>query len=401
MVDQAVHDGDRHVVVGEELTPGGEVLVGGDDHRAVLVQGIDQLEQVVSGLAVHRQVAQLVDDQQVELLQRGDLLFQLTLDLGQFQLLHQGQRGGEQHLVAGLDGLLADADGQVGLAHPRRADEHQVGALVDELEVQQLVDLALGDGGLVAVVELRQALVHREARLAPVHLDPPLVAPLLFMGHQGLGEGQVGDLIGLGLAQQVGQPLGDVVAADAAVLMGNLLNGGHDPPPGQRPSPCHSPPANGGSGGGIGGRWIDEPPRVGGIGLEVVAALAGGQGRPIEQSLPQRLRQFRMRGQQPLEGNQLVLVDPRAGGLEQGAQAGTRGLADLLADGHLQVGDPGRLVAIVVVVAYDHPFVLGDGMMGDLLAALQVRENQPTALGAHPHPAALVGHRNRVLVGVP
>ncbi|WP_419650467.1 hypothetical protein, partial [Thiolapillus sp.] len=39
------------------------------------------------------------------------------------------------------------------------------------------------------------------------------------------------------------------------------------------------PPANGGSGGGIGGRWIDEPPRVGGIGLEVVAALAGGQGR--------------------------------------------------------------------------------------------------------------------------
>ena len=118
MVDQAVHDGDRHVVVGEELTPGGEVLVGGDDHRAVLVQGIDQLEQVVAGLAVHRQVAQLVDDQQVELLQRGDLLFQLTLDLGQFQLLHQGQRGGEQHLVAGLDGLLADADGQVGLAHP-------------------------------------------------------------------------------------------------------------------------------------------------------------------------------------------------------------------------------------------------------------------------------------------
>ncbi|WP_419595224.1 hypothetical protein, partial [Thiolapillus sp.] len=39
----------------------------------------------------------------------------------------------------------------MGLAHPRRADEHQVGALVDEREVQQLADLALGDGGLVAV----------------------------------------------------------------------------------------------------------------------------------------------------------------------------------------------------------------------------------------------------------
>ena len=30
-------------------------------------------------------------------------------------------------LVACLDGLLANADGQVGLAHPGRADEHQVG----------------------------------------------------------------------------------------------------------------------------------------------------------------------------------------------------------------------------------------------------------------------------------
>jgi len=35
MVDQPVHDGHNHVVVGEELAPGGEVLVGGDDHRAV------------------------------------------------------------------------------------------------------------------------------------------------------------------------------------------------------------------------------------------------------------------------------------------------------------------------------------------------------------------------------
>ena len=83
MVDQPVHDGRGHVVVGKELTLGGEVLVGGDDHRAILVEGVDQLEQVVAGLAVHRQIARLVDDQQVELLQGGDLLFQLALDLGQ------------------------------------------------------------------------------------------------------------------------------------------------------------------------------------------------------------------------------------------------------------------------------------------------------------------------------
>ncbi len=64
------------------------------------------------------------------------------------------------------DRRLACADGQVGFAHTGWADEHQVGALVDEAEVQQLVDLALGDGALMPVVELYQALVHWEGGLA-------------------------------------------------------------------------------------------------------------------------------------------------------------------------------------------------------------------------------------------
>jgi hypothetical protein len=46
----------------------------------------------------------------------------------------------------------------MGLADARGADENQVGALVEEAEVEQLADLALGDRGLVAEVELLQAL---------------------------------------------------------------------------------------------------------------------------------------------------------------------------------------------------------------------------------------------------
>ena len=62
-----------------------------------------------------------------------------------------------------------------------------------------------------------------------------------------------------------------------------------------------------------------------------------------------------MLAQQPPEGNQLVLVDPGTGGLQLGAQARAGGLADLLTDGGLQIGDPRRLVAVVVVVADDRP----------------------------------------------
>ena len=74
------------------------------------------------------------------------------------------------YLVAGLDSLLTDADGQVGFANPGWSD--------------------------AGSRTLYRALVHREAGLAPVHVDPPLVAPLLLMGDQGLSAGlSVGYLV--------------------------------------------------------------------------------------------------------------------------------------------------------------------------------------------------------------
>lgn len=113
-------------------------------------------------MSVNRQVAELVDEPGVVLVQAGDLGLELALDLGQIQGFDQCQCGGQEHPVAGLDGLVCDALGPLGLADAGWADDHQVGALIDEAEVQQGVDLALGDGGLMAAVESLQALGHGE-----------------------------------------------------------------------------------------------------------------------------------------------------------------------------------------------------------------------------------------------
>src|SRR3546814_2809640 len=66
MMDNAIDDWNRHVIVMEELAPVGEVLIGGQDDGSVLVEHIDELEQVKSGLRGHGQVAQLVNDEHVE-----------------------------------------------------------------------------------------------------------------------------------------------------------------------------------------------------------------------------------------------------------------------------------------------------------------------------------------------
>jgi len=48
MVNDAVDDGYGDVIILEEFAPVGEVFVGGNDQRAVFVEAVDKLEQVVT-----------------------------------------------------------------------------------------------------------------------------------------------------------------------------------------------------------------------------------------------------------------------------------------------------------------------------------------------------------------
>ena len=62
-MQEAVEDGGGDGGVVEDVAPVGDVAVGGQDDRAVLVAARDDLEEVAGGLVGHRQVAELVDDQ--------------------------------------------------------------------------------------------------------------------------------------------------------------------------------------------------------------------------------------------------------------------------------------------------------------------------------------------------
>ncbi len=59
----------------------------------------------------------------------------------------------------------------MGFTHPGRAGKDQVGPIVQEAEVQQLVDLAFGNRRLVAIVKFFQMLGHRKSRLTEIQAD--------------------------------------------------------------------------------------------------------------------------------------------------------------------------------------------------------------------------------------
>ena len=104
MMDQPVdHRGGGHVVA-EDLAPGPERLVAGDDQRRAFVAAGDEHEHQARGLRVERDIANLVTDQQRDPVQPGKLLVEPALALGVGEEGDPFGRGAEEDALAGEAG---------------------------------------------------------------------------------------------------------------------------------------------------------------------------------------------------------------------------------------------------------------------------------------------------------
>ena len=67
MVEQPVEQRGGDDGIAEDVAPFGEAAVGGEDHGALFVAGVDELEEEIAAAGNDRQVADLVDDQEAML----------------------------------------------------------------------------------------------------------------------------------------------------------------------------------------------------------------------------------------------------------------------------------------------------------------------------------------------
>src|SRR5262245_42565644 len=229
VVEDAVQDRGGDDPVPEDLAPAPEALIAGEDHGAALVAAADQLEEQVGALAVDGQVADLIDDEQPG--HGVDLEFVVQAALG--QRLRQGGDedggGGEQHAVAVFNGLEAEADREMGLPHARRAEDHQVLAVLHEVAGAQRLNLLLVDGGLLGEVEALQALDEGEARELGAHGDMLGRLGSDFLAENLVEEVGVGHLLGGGRLEQGLQALAALEQPQAlqALLEALELGGAH------------------------------------------------------------------------------------------------------------------------------------------------------------------------------
>ena len=121
VVREPVEQRGRHLRIGEYARPLAEREVGRDDDRRGLVEPADQVEQQLAAGLGERQIAQLVEHQQIDARDAvGDAALAAELDLG-LQLVDEIDGIEEARLATGADNIAGDADRDVGLARSSRA----------------------------------------------------------------------------------------------------------------------------------------------------------------------------------------------------------------------------------------------------------------------------------------
>ena len=124
----------------------------------------DHLEQRGGALGLQRQVAHLVNDQEAGAGEEPHGGGPAALDRGAVAAGDQVGGGGVVGAVAGGDGGVAQADGEHGLADAGRADQQDVGGVVEEPQGAQLGDELAVDRGLGVEVEVGRSARARAGR---------------------------------------------------------------------------------------------------------------------------------------------------------------------------------------------------------------------------------------------
>ena len=150
----------RHLWIAEHGGPFAKAEVGRDDDAGSLVQFAQKVEEQRSVGAAERQIAKLIEDDEVGVSKARRDLPRLSLNFLLFEGVDEFDRGEEPDSFAMMfDRLDADRSREVRLACAGTADEHGVVRVLQELAAvkladERLVDFAAGkvEAGEVAVV---------------------------------------------------------------------------------------------------------------------------------------------------------------------------------------------------------------------------------------------------------
>ena len=172
---------------------------GSLESGSVVVAATDQFKQQVGVSVYEGEVAEFVNDQQFGV----DVAFESKPQRGAIELREVVEHvagAGEADRVAADDRLIGEVLGQHVLPTPLASEEDDVGALGDEVELEELLDERSADLLGVLPVEVGDRLEGADLGVAAVDLDERRV-----------------ELVGAVLIEQHQQPRGDAAEVEATL----------------------------------------------------------------------------------------------------------------------------------------------------------------------------------------
>ena len=163
-VGEPVQQRRGHAFALEDLSPLAERQVARDQDAAAFVPVGEDLEQQLHPRAAEADIAQLVHDQQVDLLKHRQHPLQPVVLLCFLELVHQRLSRGELHAPTRSARGLAQCDRKVGLTGAAVADQCRVIVLIDPLAARQFQNLLLVHARHEREVERLQVFQYRERR---------------------------------------------------------------------------------------------------------------------------------------------------------------------------------------------------------------------------------------------
>src|SRR5271154_6266312 len=159
-VGEPIEQRGRHLGVAEHGGPLAEAEIGGDDDAGALIELAQQMEEQGPAGGAERQIAKLVEDDEIGVGEPGCDLARFALKLLLFESVDEFDGGEEPYALAVmLDRLDADRGGEMRLPRAGAADQDDIVGVFQELAAmeltgERLVDLAAGEveAGEIAIV---------------------------------------------------------------------------------------------------------------------------------------------------------------------------------------------------------------------------------------------------------
>src|SRR5215470_17611671 len=180
MMDEAIDEGDDAGSVGEHLVPFDERTVGSDERARLLVAARDELEEEVGVAVGVGEVADLIDDEEARTYVAAQAPAQCGIAVERGEIAEHVTGGGEQHGMAGGDGLVGDVLGDHRLAEPVGRDQDDVAWFLEELERHERLDRPTIALPGPSPIEVAQGLEGSDMGLCQAPLERATGALLFF-----------------------------------------------------------------------------------------------------------------------------------------------------------------------------------------------------------------------------